>query len=125
MLTERQGDRARGQGVNDMKGGDVIMIEALRALKSVGVRDRVNVEILFTGDEERTGTPLQAARADMVTVTQRLINGPLGGPPLGRQAGFTSGSSKGFLPSPTAPAARRAAASLSPYAGSARASGSR
>ena len=31
-LWERQGERVRGQGVNDMKGGDVIMIEALRAL---------------------------------------------------------------------------------------------
>jgi glutamate carboxypeptidase len=29
-LWERQGDRVRGQGVNDMKGGDVIMIEAPR-----------------------------------------------------------------------------------------------
>jgi len=70
-LWERQGDRVRGQGVNDMKGGDVILIEALRALKSVGVLDRANVEILFTGDEERTGTPLQTARADMVAMGRR------------------------------------------------------
>src|ERR1700752_2160095 len=42
-LWERQGDRVRGQGVNDMKGGDVIMIEALRALKSVGALDHANV----------------------------------------------------------------------------------
>ena len=33
-LWERRGDRVRGQGVNDMKGGDVIMIQALRALKA-------------------------------------------------------------------------------------------
>ncbi|HET7864131.1 MAG TPA: M20/M25/M40 family metallo-hydrolase [Burkholderiaceae bacterium] len=70
-LWERQGDRVRGQGVNDMKGGDVILIEALRALKSVGVLDRANVEILFTGDEERIGAPLQAARADMVEMGKR------------------------------------------------------
>ena len=68
---ERQGDRVRGQGVNDMKGGDVILIEALRALKSVGALDRANVEILFTGDEERTGSPLQTARADMVSMGKR------------------------------------------------------
>jgi glutamate carboxypeptidase len=49
-LWERQGDRVHGQGVNDMKGGDVIMIEALRALKSVVALDRANVEIMFTGD---------------------------------------------------------------------------
>jgi glutamate carboxypeptidase len=70
-LWERQGDRVRGQGVNDMKGGDVIMIEALRALKSVGALDKANVEIMFTGDEERTGQPLQAARADMVAMGKR------------------------------------------------------
>ena len=70
-LWERQGDRVRGQGVNDMKGGDVILIEALRALKSVGALDRANVEILFTGDEERTGSPLQTARADMVSMGKR------------------------------------------------------
>jgi glutamate carboxypeptidase len=70
-LWERQGERVRGQGVNDMKGGDVIMIEALRALKSVGALDRANVEILFTGDEERTGAPRQTARADMVAMGKR------------------------------------------------------
>src|ERR1700752_525699 len=33
-LWEVRGDRVRGQGVSDMKGGDVIMIEALHALKA-------------------------------------------------------------------------------------------
>jgi glutamate carboxypeptidase len=70
-LWDRQGDRVRGQGVNDMKGGDVIMIEALRALKANGALDKANIEIMFTGDEERTGLPLQAARADMVAMGQR------------------------------------------------------
>lgn len=70
-LWDRQGDRVRGQGVNDMKGGDVIMIEALRALKSVGALDAANVEIMLTGDEERAGQPLQVARADMVALGKR------------------------------------------------------
>jgi len=52
-LWERQGDRVRGQGVNDMKGGDVIMIEALRALKSVGVLQQANIDLMFTSHEER------------------------------------------------------------------------
>ena len=69
-LWERHGDRVRGQGVNDMKGGDVIMIEALRALKSAGVLDQANVEIMLTGDEERGGRPLQVARADMVAMAK-------------------------------------------------------
>ena len=70
-LWERQGDRVRGQGVNDMKGGDVILIEALRALKSVGALDPAHIEVMFTGDEERTGQPLQTARAEMVAMGKR------------------------------------------------------
>ncbi|NML42244.1 M20 family metallopeptidase [Ramlibacter sp. G-1-2-2] len=70
-LWERRGDRVRGQGVNDMKGGDVIMLEALRALRSVGALDGANVEVMFTGDEERGGQPLKVARADMVEMGKR------------------------------------------------------
>jgi len=70
-LWERQGDRVRGQGVNDMKGGDVIMIEALRALRSVGALENANIEIMFTGDEERAGEPLATARGDMVQMGKR------------------------------------------------------
>ncbi len=68
---ERRGDRVRGQGVSDMKGGDVIVIEALRALKSTGALDQANIEIIFTGDEERTGSPREKARADMVQLAKR------------------------------------------------------
>jgi len=70
-LWEPHGARIRGQGVNDMKGGDVIMIEALRALKSVGALDGAQIEILFTGDEERTGAPQSVARAPMVELAKR------------------------------------------------------
>src|SRR5213595_1207709 len=70
-LWERQGDRVRGQGVSDMKGGDVIMIEALRALASAGALAKANIEIMFTGDEERAGAPISAARADMVAMGKR------------------------------------------------------
>lgn len=70
-LWERQGDRVRGQGVSDMKGGNVIMIEALRALKSVGALDTAHIDVMLTGDEERTGTPLQTARADMIDLGKR------------------------------------------------------
>jgi glutamate carboxypeptidase len=70
-LWERRGDRVRGQGVNDMKGGDVIVIEALRALRSAGVLDGASIEVMFTGDEERTGSPLAVARAEMVEMARR------------------------------------------------------
>jgi glutamate carboxypeptidase len=53
---------ARGPGIIDMKGGDVIMLHALRALKEVGMLDRMNIVAVLTGDEEEAGTPLTEAR---------------------------------------------------------------
>ena len=53
---------ARGPGVIDMKGGDVIVIAALRALKSAGLLPRLNVSVVYDGDEEDAGTPLSEAR---------------------------------------------------------------
>ncbi|MEO7391404.1 MAG: M20/M25/M40 family metallo-hydrolase [Ramlibacter sp.] len=70
-LWERRGDRVRGQGVNDMKGGDVIIIEALRALDSVGALQSANVEVMLTGDEERTGMPRDVSRAEMRELARR------------------------------------------------------
>ncbi len=53
---------ARGPGIIDMKGGDVIMLHALRALKEAGQLDRMNIVAVFTGDEEEAGAPLSEAR---------------------------------------------------------------
>src|SRR3954471_11717855 len=49
---------ARGPGVIDMKGGDVIIVAALRALKAAGVLPRLNVTVVYDGDEEDAGAPL-------------------------------------------------------------------
>jgi len=46
---------ATGPGVIDMKGGDVIMLLALRALKDAGELDRLRVMVVMTGDEENPG----------------------------------------------------------------------
>jgi glutamate carboxypeptidase len=66
-----RGERVRGQGVSDMKGGDVIAIEALRALKKVGVLDNTTISVIYTGDEERAGSPVEVARADMVALAKK------------------------------------------------------
>ncbi len=68
---ERKGDRVRGQGVNDMKGGDVIIIAALRALQQVGALDNTTIRIMFTGDEERVGAPYEVSRAAMFDAAKR------------------------------------------------------
>jgi glutamate carboxypeptidase len=57
---------ARGPGVIDMKGGDVIILYALRALKEAGALDKMNITVVFDGDEEEAGTPLSAARQTIV-----------------------------------------------------------
>jgi glutamate carboxypeptidase len=55
--------RARGPGVTDMKGGNVIIVEALRALRQTGVLDQMTVTVMLIGDEESSGQPLALARA--------------------------------------------------------------
>ena len=57
---------ATGPGVIDMKGGDVIIIAALKALKAAGALDEMNVIVVMTGDEEDSGDPQAAARAALV-----------------------------------------------------------
>ena len=56
---------ATGPGVCDMKGGDVVLLLALRALKDAGALDRIAVSIYLGGDEERPGEPMALARRDL------------------------------------------------------------
>jgi len=61
---------ATGPGIIDMKGGDVIILYALRALKDAGQLDRMNVVVVMTGDEESAGRPLTEARRALVNAAQ-------------------------------------------------------
>ena len=58
--------RATGPGIIDMKGGDVVMVEAVRALLAAGVLDDMTVTIALIGDEESSGDPLELGRASLV-----------------------------------------------------------
>lgn len=53
-----------GQGVEDMKGGDVIILAALEALHKNGLLKDVTITAYFTGDEEKSGSPLSISRGD-------------------------------------------------------------
>lgn len=66
----RSGDKANGPGVMDMKGGLVVVVEALRALRGVGALEDATVFVVFTGDEERPGEPLSASRGDLVAIAK-------------------------------------------------------
>jgi glutamate carboxypeptidase len=61
---------AKGPGIIDMKGGDVIIIAALKALKAAGVLDDMNLIVVMTGDEEDSGEPQTLARAALVDAAQ-------------------------------------------------------
>lgn len=62
----RRGDIAEGPGVNDMKGGLVIMIGALRAMQASGTLTDADITIVLTGDEERAGRPLSISRGPLI-----------------------------------------------------------
>jgi len=62
----RDGNRATGPGVGDCKGGDVVMIAALRAMQAAGTLRDADITVVMTGDEERPGAPIAAARRDLI-----------------------------------------------------------
>ena len=70
-LWDREGEYARGQGVGDMKGGNVVVVAALRALHRVGALGNTRITVMFTGDEEDAGEPRSVSRRDMVELAKR------------------------------------------------------
>ena len=67
----QSGDKGSGPGASDDKGGDAVMVAALRAMHAAGTLRGANIEIVLTGDEEDSGTPLALARADLVAAGKR------------------------------------------------------
>ena len=57
---------ASGPGTDDMKGGLVVMLSALQALKSAGLLDHSDIKVVLSGDEEAAGHPLEIARREMI-----------------------------------------------------------
>lgn len=57
---------AFGPGANDMKGGDVIVLYALKALADLNLLKKANITVAFTGDEESTGKPLSISRKSLI-----------------------------------------------------------
>ena len=57
---------AYGPGANDMKGGDVVVLFALKALADLNLLKDSSITVAFTGDEESTGKPLSISRKDLI-----------------------------------------------------------
>jgi len=62
----RDGNRAWGSGTEDMKGGDVVIVEALRALYATGALEDRQVTVVLTGDEEDPGAPHLLGRRALI-----------------------------------------------------------
>ena len=60
------GNIGTGPGVNDMKGGLVDMLFALKAMQAAGVLQRAEITIVLSGDEEAHGEPASISRHDMI-----------------------------------------------------------
>ncbi|WP_166112951.1 M20/M25/M40 family metallo-hydrolase [Pseudoalteromonas sp. Z9A5] len=59
-------DTASGPGVADMKGGNTIIITALKSLQSLNLLENVSIKVLLTGDEESSGRPLSLSKQAIV-----------------------------------------------------------
>ena len=68
---ERQGNWGAGPGAADDKGGMVVMVAALRAMQAAGTLKAADIEIVLTGDEEDSGTPIEIARRDLIAAGKR------------------------------------------------------
>jgi glutamate carboxypeptidase len=61
---------ARGPGIIDMKGGDVVIVQALKALHATGRLKSMNVIVVMTGDEEDVGQPMSKARETLIAAAK-------------------------------------------------------
>jgi glutamate carboxypeptidase len=67
----REGDKYWGSGTQDMKGGNIVVLHALKALHSIGALDGTQLIVMFTGDEESAGHPLEVSRRDLIEAGHR------------------------------------------------------
>lgn len=62
---------AHAPGGNDMKGGNVIILYALKALQENNLLEDAQIIAAFTGDEESAGKPLEISRKDLIDAAKR------------------------------------------------------
>jgi glutamate carboxypeptidase len=67
----REGDLAYGPGTEDMKGGNLVILFALRALHDAGALEDSQIIVALTGDEENPGLPVSVSRKDLLEAGRR------------------------------------------------------
>ncbi len=65
------GDRAAGSGTSDIKGGDLVIIYALRALHDAKLLEGTQIIVVLTGDEEAVGRPVEVTRRALFDAAAR------------------------------------------------------
>ena len=63
-------ERATGPGITDMKGGNLIMLQALRALNASGQLQDMDITVVLTGDEELSGSPLSLSKKALIDAAE-------------------------------------------------------
>ncbi|MCG6927793.1 MAG: M20/M25/M40 family metallo-hydrolase [Acidobacteria bacterium] len=91
----REGSLGYGSGTADMKGGNAIVLAALKALHDAGELEGRQVIVIFTGDEEATGKPYPLSRAALLDVGKRsdvalAFEGSVPGTAVVGRRGFSS-----------------------------------
>jgi glutamate carboxypeptidase len=91
----REGSLGYGSGTADMKGGNAIVLAALKALHDAGELEGRPVIVIFTGDEEATGKPYSVSRAALLEVGKRsdvalAFEGSIPGTAVVGRRGFSS-----------------------------------
>lgn len=66
----REGDKAYGTGINDMKSGVVVLLYALKALHAANALQDTRIVVMLTGDEENAGDPHAVSRGDLVSAAK-------------------------------------------------------
>ncbi|MFN2455025.1 MAG: M20/M25/M40 family metallo-hydrolase [Pyrinomonadaceae bacterium] len=67
----REGTKAYGTGTADMKAGDVVIYYALKALQAAGALKDRRIIVMYTGDEESSGSPVEISRGEMIAAAKR------------------------------------------------------
>src|SRR5689334_20962892 len=68
---EQRDSIASGPGTNDMKGGNMVMLYALKALHDKGLLKDRQITVILHGDEEDAGRPLDISRRDIIEAAKR------------------------------------------------------
>jgi glutamate carboxypeptidase len=62
---------ATGPGTSDMKGGNMVLLFALKALHQANLLKNTQIVVALHGDEENAGDPLSISRKDIIDVAKR------------------------------------------------------